>query len=373
MPDRAPFFFAIARGFTNGGNLRKLKLKKNFLNINKYQILFFRYNKNEFKQGKEVIGLVKFLNSGTGRILLLVFIALFLLSFTPFQASAQDEAPALSANMEVWIESSGAGRAELKVLVPQEYIEQGLTVENLLEAMQLPESLEVTRAEDLGGGNWIIAIQWSNIEAFGDTLSQNPDGSYTLKFTDANAFETLTIHIQGNIIQTNGRKTSANTVVFKGVSEGSITFSLGGTPPTRTPPPTGTPPATTPPPGTTQTPQPTPTGGPAPSGGGLSTTWIIVIVLGALFVLAIIVLLVSLSARKRRPPQGGYPYPPPPPPPQAGPAPGYMFCPNCGKQIPKGTKFCTYCGFQIEAPPTPPQPPTPPPESPPPPPETPQS
>ena len=24
-----------------------------------------------------------------------------------------------------------------------------------------------------------------------------------------------------------------------------------------------------------------------------------------------------------------------------------MFCPNCGKQIPDGSKFCTLCGYKI--------------------------
>ncbi len=24
-----------------------------------------------------------------------------------------------------------------------------------------------------------------------------------------------------------------------------------------------------------------------------------------------------------------------------------MFCPNCGKEIPEGSKFCSYCGFKL--------------------------
>jgi uncharacterized membrane protein YvbJ len=24
-----------------------------------------------------------------------------------------------------------------------------------------------------------------------------------------------------------------------------------------------------------------------------------------------------------------------------------MFCPNCGKEIPDGSKFCPYCGIKI--------------------------
>jgi hypothetical protein len=318
----------------------------------------------------EVI-LSKLASSTTGRFLLLVFIALFLLSFTPFQASAQTEEPVMTANGEMWLQSTGAGNAVLNLTVPQAFIEMGFTLDAMVEQMQQDESAEVTSAQDLGGGNFRIAFRWTDPHKFfgEEMVTINPDGTITIDLGDLSSFETLTVHVQGNITETVGQKTANDTAVFKGSPTGTITFKPSGAlPPTsQTPPPTGTPPATTPPPGTTQTPQPTPTGGPAPSGGGLSTTWIIIIAFGALFVLAIIVLLVSLSARKRRPPQAGYPYPPPPPP-QAGPAPGYMFCPNCGKQVPVGTKFCTYCGFQIGAPPTPPQQ-----QPPPPPPETPQS
>lgn len=284
----------------------------------------------------------------------------------------------MTANGEMWLQSTGAGNAVLNLTVPQAFIEMGFTLDAMVEQMQQDESAEVTSAQDLGGGNFRIAFRWTDPQKFfgEEMVTINPDGTITIDLGDLSSFETLTVHVQGNITETVGQKTANDTAVFKGSPTGTITFKPSGalpptsqTPPptTQTPPPTGTPPATTPPPGTTQPPQPTPTGGPAPSGGGLSTTWIIIIAFGALFVLAIIVLLVSLSARKRRPPQAGYPYPPPPPP-QAGPAPGYMFCPNCGKQVPVGTKFCTYCGFQIGAPPTPPQQ-----QPPPPPPETPQS
>lgn len=264
----------------------------------------------------------------------------------------------MTANGEMWLQSTGAGNAVLNLTVPQAFIEMGFTLDAMVEQMQQDESAEVTSAQDLGGGNFRIAFRWTDPQKFfgEEMVTINPDGTITIDLGDLSSFETLTVHVQGNITETVGQKTANDTAVFKGSPTGTITFKPSGAlPPTsQTPPPTGTPPATTPPPGTTQTPQPTPTGGPAPS-GGLSTTWIIIIAFGALFVLAIIVLLVSLSARKRRPPQ-------------AGPAPGYMFCPNCGKQVPVGTKFCTYCGFQIGAPPTPPQQ-----QPPPPPPETPQS
>ena len=332
----------------------------------------------------EVI-LRKLASSITGRFLLLVFIALFLLSFTPFQASAQTEEPAMTASGEMWLQSTGAGNAVLNLSVPQSYIEMGFTLDALVAQMQQDESTEVTSAQDLGGGNYRIAFKWTEPEKFfgQENITVNPNGTVTIDLGDLSSFETLTVHVQGNIIETAGEKMANDTAVFKGTSAGTITFKPSGALPsvsptpsaTETPPSSGTPFSTSPPP-LTQTPKPSPSATPAPSGGsGLSTTWIIIIAFGALFVLAIIVLLVSLSARKRRPPQGGYPYPPPPPPPQAGPAPGYMFCPNCGKQIPKGTKFCPYCGFQIGTPSTPPQqqPPTPPPQSPPPPPETPQS
>ncbi|MGB9552866.1 MAG: zinc-ribbon domain-containing protein, partial [bacterium] len=257
--------------------------------------------------------------------------------------------------------------------VPQSYIEQGFTLDALVAQMQQDESAQVTSAQDLGGGNYRIAFKWTEPEKFfgAESITVNPDGTVTIDLGDLSSFETLTVHVQGNVLQTAGEKTANDTAVFKGSSAGTITFKPSGALPSisptpsasETPPSSGTP-FSSPAPSSTQTPKPSPTATSAPS-GGLSTTWIIIIAFGALFVLAIIVLLVSLSARKRRPPQAGYPYPPPPPP-QAGPAPGYMFCPNCGKQIPVGTKFCTYCGFQIGAPPPPPQqqPPSPPPETP---------
>jgi len=322
----------------------------------------------------------RFLNSHIGRFSLLVLIALFLLSFSPLPASAQTEEPVMTANGEMWLESTGAGNAVLNLTVPQAFIEMGFTLDALVEEMQKDESAQVTAADDLGGGNFRIALKWTDPSAFfgEESVTSNPDGTVTVDLGDLSSFETLTVHVQGDITETVGQKTAKDTAVFKGTPTGTITFKPSGaqkpsgTPRTQTPPPSSTipptqtpPPSTTPPPFSTLTPRPTPTEGPGTTpSGGLSTTWIIIIAFGALFVLAIIVLIVSLSARKKRPAQPGYPYPPP----QAGPAPGYMFCPNCGKQVPVGTKFCTYCGFQIGAPPTPPQQ-----QPPPPPPETPQS
>ncbi|MDH7563254.1 MAG: hypothetical protein QHH21_07880, partial [Caldisericota bacterium] len=136
--------------------------------------------------------------------------------------------------------------------MPQEYLEQGLTVEDLLQQIELPETVEVTQTQDLGGGNWLIGYRWSTIDTFGDELTKNPDGSYTLNFTNIQFFSQLIIHLEGKIIQTNGQKKNANTVVFSGIPEGTVTFVLGSgappSPPPTTTPPTGTLPPTTQPP-----------------------------------------------------------------------------------------------------------------------------
>lgn len=308
-----------------------------------------------------------------------ILIALFLLSFSLPVIFAQEEEPLITANGEMWLLGSGGGNAVLNLKVSQALLDMGFTLDSFTQDIQADESAKVTSAQDLGGGNYRVAFKWEDGKKFfgEDSVVSNPDGSITFDLGDLSSFGTLTVHVQGNITETAGEKLSNDTVVFRNSPEGTVTFKPSGiiTPPSPTTPPTTiTPPPTTPPTGFTPptgSPPPTtpPTASPSPSGGGLSTTWIIIIAFGGLFLIAILVLVVSLSMRKRRPPQAGYPYAPPPPPTQAGPAPGYMFCPNCGKQIPQGTKFCTYCGYQIGTP-TPPQ--TPPPQSPPPP-ETPQS
>jgi hypothetical protein len=307
--------------------------------------------------------------------------------YPPYKEGGENALFSFPATFSVWVEKTGEWRAELWLRPWQEELELGLTLEWFINTLSILKRVEVTRAiviED--EGIWIIQFRSPRITDFlGARVTENSDGSYTFDFKDFCEWSQINFHVEGEIIKTNGRKVEAGTVEFSNVKNATVTVALGGgappSPPPTTTPPTGTLPPTTQPPTTgitppaTQQPTPSPTGGPAPSGGGLSTTWIIIIAFAALFVLAIIVLIVSLSMRKRRPPQAGYPYaPPPPPPPQAGPAPGYMFCPNCGKQVPQGTRFCPYCGFQIGAP-TPPQAPTPPnfPENPPPPPETPQS
>ncbi|MDH7562330.1 MAG: hypothetical protein QHH21_02985, partial [Caldisericota bacterium] len=208
-----------------------------------------------------------------GRLGLFVLIGLFLLSFSLPVALAQTEQPTeeplITASGEMWLQSSGGGNAVLNIKVSQALLDMGFTLESFTQDIQSDESAEVTSAQDLGGGNYRVAFKWADGKKFfgEDSITFNPDGSITFDLGDLSSFETLTVHVQGTITETDGSKTSNDTAVFSASPGGKISFNPGGiiTPPTTQPPttpPTGTLPPTTQPPTTGITPpatqQPTP-------------------------------------------------------------------------------------------------------------------
>lgn len=309
--------------------------------------------------------------------LVLTFILLF--SIGPSLATAQGEFSA-----EVWVEQDGSGRGTLSIYLPPEL---GLSIDDLVNELKSEPTVQVTDVRDKGDSLYDISISWTNFNnAFAPgTMEVNRDGSISLDFGNVSAFNPFTAHIQGRVMETTGQKIGTDSVVFKGETESTLTFTpIGGS---QKPPPPTEPTTTAPPP--TETAFPTPSGGtpsPTPSSpfvlptatpgetgtsSGFPLWAIIVAAFGALFILALILLIISLNARKKGKVipgiscrQCGKPL-----------APGAKFCPycgtvtvptaipagekcpQCGEQVAAGTKFCPKCGTSMTAAPPPPPPP----------------
>ncbi len=312
--------------------------------------------------------------------LILALVLLFSLSRLPL--AAQEEFSA-----EVWVEGNGSGRGALSLYLPPEL---GISIDDLVSELRSEPTVQVTSVREKGDSVYEISISWANFpDAFAPdgSMETNRDGSISLNFGNVSNFDHFIVHVQGKVQETTGQKKGADTVVFQGVSEATLTFTPLG----KTLPPTE---SATPPP--SETAFPTPTGGtpsptsssplvlptaPGETGAGTSSgfpLWaIIVIAFGALFILALILLIVSLNARKKGQamPRAALSCP------QCGRllTAGARFCPHCGSvsgptsiqagekcpqcgaQAAPGTKFCPKCGSSmIAAPPSPPPPPPPP-------------
>lgn len=255
------------------------------------------------------------------------FVALLLLMAPPV-ATAQEV-----LDGQLRLNADGSGTSELRLYLPED-----LTIEDVASSFE-EAGYGYVEFEDLGSGDYRISADFDDLnEIFIDSRHRLSDGSVEVLiyawmdflppdlyffFVGAEGY-TMTVHLPGPIRETDGRKQSADTVVF-GEQGGTVTYQSSSASPTESPPPSPSPtmhspvPSTVPPSAT-----PRPTNG--SSGGVAWWVWLIVGIGAALLLTVLFVVL--FRARRSQSPSISR----------------GRFCTNCGARGEGSSRFCSSCG-----------------------------
>lgn len=260
------------------------------------------------------------------------FVAMLLL-IAPQDATAQDVLDGQVLDGQLRLNADGSGTSELRLYLPED-----LTIEDVASSFE-EAGYGYVEFEDLGSGDYRISADFDDLnEIFIDSRHRLSDGSVEVLiyawmdflppdlyffFVGAEGY-TMTVHLPGPIRETDGRKQSADTVVF-GEQGGTVTYQSSSASPTESPPPSPSPtmhspvPSTVPPSAT-----PRPTNG--SSGGVAWWVWLIVGIGAALLLTVLFVVL--FRARRSQSPSISR----------------GRFCTNCGARGEGSSRFCSSCG-----------------------------
>ncbi len=235
---------------------------------------------------------------------------------------------------QLQLNADGSGISELRLNLPED-----LYIEDVVSSFE-EAGYGYVEFENLGSGDYRISADFDDLnEIFIDTWHPLSDGSVEvliyawidflppdlyLAFALGAEDYTMTVHLPSPILETDGRKQSANTVVF-GEQGGKVTFQSTGAPPTESLPPS---PRTTihSPLPSTGPPSATPKPPNAGSGGVAWWVWLIVGI-GAALLLTVLFLVFFLVRRPVTPSISRG-----------------RFCTNCGARGEGSNRFCSSCG-----------------------------
>ncbi len=264
-----------------------------------------------------------------------------LLLMAPLGAIAQEV-----LDGQLRLNADGSGTSELRLNLPED-----LPIEDVVSSFE-EAGYGYVQFEDLGSGDYRISADFDDLnDVFIDTWHPLSDGSVEvviyawidflppdlyLAFALGAEGYTMTVHLPGPVQETDGRKQSANTVVF-GEQGGTVTYQSTSAPPTESPPPSPSPtmhspvpstapPSVTPRPTNTVLPSVTPRLADTSSGGVAWWVWLIVGI-GAALLLTVLFLVFLLVRR-----------------PQSPSISRGRFCTNCGAREEGSSRFCSSCG-----------------------------
>jgi hypothetical protein len=150
--------------------------------------------------------------------------------------------PPPEVKMEVWLDTDGSGRGELRMFLPPNSDKDALYYRDELNKVA---GITLAGIMETGQANWSLSFSWSDFKKGIGTVLINGKRTVTgdivtLSFNGTARYGEVTLHLPGTISQTNGEQTGPDSVAFTNQRSWTVSYPSGSTAsPSPSPTPTG--------------------------------------------------------------------------------------------------------------------------------------